>query len=307
MKISSVPEIAESVWDRFLYRDNCVAWIGSGLSVPVGYDDWTTAVSKLCDTCGVDPPNDPSAESLLDLAQDCKERDERAYYETLHLIYGREVTTRRKAYSLLLRLNLTSYVTTNFDPVLFDYTPEYDYNAFAYPDLHPTRIGEVPPAVFYLHGLAHPDRDPEQLHLVFARNEFSVAYESGVVSNFLRALLTDRDILFLGCSLSEPVLKPVFREVDEILGTISDYGSEYGAPKRLAVRDVPRRDGSIAEEKAEIEEERLKDLGIEVLWYKPENPAFHEEIEQVLTGLCRRKGVELRPSLTPGVPTEGPQ
>lgn len=303
MEIFSVPEIAEAIWDRFLYRDNCVAWIGSGLSIPVGYDDWKTAVSKLCDACGVDLPSDPTADDLLDIAQACKDHNEEAYYETLHRIYGREVTTRRKAYSLLLRLNLTSYVTTNFDPVLFDYVPEYDYDAFAYPVLPPTRIGESPPAVFYIHGLAEPDRDPEQHHLVLARDEFSAAYNLGVVSNFLRALLTDRDILFLGCSLGEPVLKPVFREVDEILGSVADYGAAYGNPKRLAIRDVPKRGGSVAKDKAEIEEERLKDLGIEVLWYEPSNPSYHEEIEQVLTGLCSKKGVELRPSLAPGFPT----
>jgi hypothetical protein len=84
--------------------NNCIAWIGSGLSRPV-FDDWPQAVAQLCHACGVPSfgasVSKPDADQLMDKAEECKRANNGAYAATLAHIYGRRGVLTRQAYPIL--------------------------------------------------------------------------------------------------------------------------------------------------------------------------------------------------------------
>src|SRR5713101_499245 len=86
---AAIQAAADAVW-AFITASRCVAWIGSGLSVPCGYLAWEKAVEQLCTVClvgkNVPATNDPT--QLIDLAEDCRQANPDLYFATLAELYG---------------------------------------------------------------------------------------------------------------------------------------------------------------------------------------------------------------------------
>lgn len=281
-----------------LAREDCIAWAGSGLSL-VAYPGWRDVLSKLCSACGVayfDPAiGAPSADDLIDKAQECKVTDQGAFTAVLADLFGGKVIKTRKAFYLLMRAPFKAYATTNFDPLLSDAAAVLGHSdVFQYPLLEPRRMGECVKPVFYIHGHARPNGVASGNNLVLARSDFDAAYGkggTGMVTPFLHSVLLSYPIVFLGCGLSEPDVQDLMRRVHLLHLNIKTSIPGFTPPPRFAVLPVIYSDRSrrIRDDYAELAETtRFGELDIKILRYEPADPDQHWEIEDILTALGDR-------------------
>ena len=296
MAVADTPQTIASKLAGHVRREDCVAWVGSGLSRPAGYPGWADTVRELCDACSVLPltrAQESSAEHITNKAQECKDADVMMYNQTLARLFARPTVQTRLAYTLLMRIPFRAYVTTNFDPLLANTAAAHGFcNTYAYRTLPFAKIGVDSRPVYYVHGLA---RREGQQDLVLARSEFEEAY-SGMSQSFLFQLLSYHPLIFLGCDLREPEVKALLTRVHDNHKRIvehSEHSDEPTLPHRAIViptryRKTKDESGHTTEEREtdrEAEEEdRLRALNVEILRYQPTDE--HPEIEEILITLC---------------------
>jgi SIR2-like domain len=279
-------------------KKDCIAWVGSGLSL-VAYPGWRKLLGALCTACGVadfDPAlGAPTADDLINKAQECKAANQAAYKKTLSDIFGRKQIITRRAFYLLLGAPFKAYATTSFDPLLSDAGADLGYREiFYYPLLEPRRIGECVKPIFYMHGHATPKGVASADNLVLARSDFDAAYgvgRTGMVTPFLHSVLLSYPILFLGCGLSEPDIQDLMRRVHQIHLDIMTAYSGFKPQPRFAVLptiefDGPGRKRNYGAELAEST--RFSELDIKILRYHPADPDQHLEVELILEALADR-------------------
>jgi len=268
--------------------DDCIAWIGSGLS-NLAYPDWPTAVAALSAACGIQPfgaTDAPTPSQLIDKAQECKNANVNGYETTLGNLYGGNVVEQRQAYSWLMSAPFKGYVTTNFDPLLSEAAAPFGYTrVFRYPLLETREIDRNKKPIFYIHGHARPNGVPCGENLVLARSEFDQAYE-GVVGVFLQALLLSYSIVFIGCRLSEPEIREQMSRVRSMHVQIKKSQGGYKTPRRFAL--LPSILSKNTRDRVAENDEVILfgELETEVLRYNPADPAKHWEIEDILKILC---------------------
>lgn len=289
--LPTVPQAAEYLFANWLGTDQQAIWIGSGLSLPANFPTWFGALKTVCDVCEVDVPSpDADTEEWVAAADECKRASQQEYGETLHELFAPGPETHdRQAYSLLWNLNLQTYVTTNFDPLLYQRSvTRADAEEYVYREIEATTLGQDCKKAYYLHGLAYPGRDPD---FVFSESEFDEAYQDpGLIENFVQAVLRGFNVLFVGCTLNDPALQPVFDEVQRILQRLEETSDAYSRPNHIILKDVPleasddatSRNQDINEEKWDELRAHYNDLGLDVVWYIPEDPRFHGEVEEIL-------------------------
>jgi hypothetical protein len=277
---------------------DCIAWVGSGLSKGL-YPDWLAAVSGLCTACAVQPFDDsrpsPTADELIDKAEECKQANAAAYEAALAGFYGGNVVPTRLAYLWLMRAPFKAYATTNFDPLLSETAAPLGYkDVYWHPTLPSRELERRNKPLFYLHGHARPNGIANGRDLVLSRSEFEIAY-SGVVGLFVQNLLYNYPIVFIGCSLSEPEIHQQIRRVHSMHVQIKNEAQGFKAPSRFALLPTRFRweakDGLPATRErnrdAELEEaNRFGELDTEVLRYDPADRMKHWEIEDILKLLC---------------------
>jgi SIR2-like domain len=296
-------EIAGEIWEVMKF-EKCVCWVGSGLS-NLFYKDWPETVSCLCRSCGVplwsDSGGKPSADLLIDKAEECKQADLKGYEATLANLFGDEVVPTRQAFSWLIKAPFKAYVTTNFDPLLSEAAAVLGYRSVhSYPLLPLDRLALDKKPLFYAHGHARRGGAPTGHDLVLARSDFHEAYAAGTARTFFEALLLTYPIVFVGCRLLEPDIRQQLLRVHDMHTRIKQSFPNFEPPSRLAIvparyheertsDDPPpkssKRRRSVAEEREEVE--RFRALDTVVLRYVPGDPHVHGEIEGILKETCR--------------------
>jgi hypothetical protein len=263
----------------------CVAFIGSGPSLDT-YDSWCVLVNNLCKTCGshVRVTEDSTSDAYLDAAQNAKNCNKAAYYAYLGTHFGNIRGRTDLLYSVLLALNFRCYLTLNFDGLLAEHAriayPKCKCPPKVYPSLD--RLDMMNRSIHYLHGLITEGQAPQEGTIVLSRDEFNEAYApNSSLMSLLVPTLTDDAIVFVGCSLREPLMPRVFdicmeqrrrREKLEM-----ERGRTAAPPPRFILRAKPHPvvAGGIevtakmnsVEELMVREEAYYKKLGITTVWY----------------------------------------
>jgi hypothetical protein len=302
---NELEEIADKLWP-LIENNNCIAWIGSGLSKIAGYTDWPNTIQKLCKECNIkclELNEEKSVDCLINKAEECKQKNLQTYQETLANLFGRTVAPTRRAFNLIMRLPFKGYVTTNFDPLLL--TAGIDNNnedTWAYPDLPLTMIEKKKHPIYYIHGLARHGAVQKGDHLILARSDFDEAYgNGGIVHSFLVSLLTYYNIIFLGCELMEPDIKNVFLRVHKIHEEMRRIKPNGHFPQRIIlvskqqigqeynVKGYPEQNIVKAYDKTvqNAEFERYNAMSIEPIRYSQKDEHYGE-IEQILESILFR-------------------
>jgi hypothetical protein len=276
-----------------LHSSKLVAFIGSGLSTATpgsppgcGYPSWTTLVSLLCTRCLGKAPPDCTAKCkpsrLLALAERAKRANEAAYVDVLSEMFGQRVDYRKSAFGLLLRTPFSSYVTTNFDPMLAIAHSESaltSWKLHAFPDIHPGHLSTG--GVFYIHGYVAEGQRADPLRIMLTKSDFDL-YESSGLHNFWHTLLLHNHVLFMGCMLGEPEFDMIFPYCMKILDT---RANRFGAPPPMRFALMPRwktTSGSPSEHSPEQREmnddtvlmKRLSDYRITTIFYDPKDDDY---------------------------------
>jgi len=117
-----------------------------------------------------------------------------------------------------------------------------------------------------------------------------------LLPGLLKDLLSMQDILFVGCSLDEPAMKRLFKQVHDIIKSLS-AGSQYAARRYILIEKrfqmikdpVSNADIRVPNDAKEREEEkRFEAMGITVLRYDPDDN--HTHLDEILQRLCINAG-----------------
>lgn len=282
-----------------LVRDgSCVAFVGSGLStLKTLYPSWGQLITRICKACGLPIPSSvesQDADLLLKRADEARDRDEQAYCRVLGEVFGKPVVETRRAYDLLMKSKFQSYVTINFDPLLATESRKLEHKCdgvYSFPSLPIHRIDKR--AVYYIHGCIQPGSVPRADQIVLGRRDFERAYsdEGGTLKSFLHQLLTYQPLLFLGCTLREPPLKPIFENCLQVREFIKREWPNHRVPPRYTLLPMRfYRKESYRSRQRDIDQEqeetdRFRQLDITVLRYDPLDEK-HSAIEGILEEWC---------------------
>jgi len=143
-------EAAEEALE-IIKQGKAVAFIGSGVSMGF-YPSWEEIIKKLCEKCGIKFKEGSSSEEFIKIAEDCKQKNEKMYYNTLIQLLGKEPPVVRRTYILLLSLPFKGYITINLDPMLATGARDLKgiHQPFVYPSLPYNKLNNG--QVFYIHG-----------------------------------------------------------------------------------------------------------------------------------------------------------
>lgn len=278
--------VANSLASFLKGPDECIAWIGSGLSIDCGYPSWEEAIKQLCDAC-IEGKADirPSlvADDMLEWAEQCKSANQKEYIRTLGRLFGGAPHVIRATYSHIIANPFRFLVTTNFDPCLETACGPLN-PAIAYPKL--SLLGEAHHTSVYLHGKARWSAKVNAGNLVLAKSEFAKAYspKKSFLPGALQQLMIGHRVLFIGCRLQEGLLRETLKRVKRI----QESSGTPVKPRMILLPDAPD------EKQADDEKAYMGSLGIEILRYPLDNDKDHlpsEHPHRLLDDILERVGL----------------
>lgn len=295
IEYKSPKDIASILYSKVLINKKKVLWVGSGLSLSADYPNWKKLIFELCQVCGLsnidtDQIEQMNYNELLEMADECKKSNQSAYETKIGQLFGGEpVTYTRQAYFQLIQLEFTLFITTNFDPLLakagktmFRRKCRVHY----YPDLNPLDTNDSRKEIFYIHGGARINNRQNGRNLILAKSEYDEAYnhEDGPISIFLKPVLQKYPIIIFGSELREEYIKRLFKIIRGL-----NIKHSRPIPQHFIILPIIEEDYD-DEPDAQIEQysridnlgTQLKNVGIDVLWYKPKKPSKCYEIEEIL-------------------------
>ena len=303
--ISNIPEELISA----IQKDDCIAFVGAGLSKACGYKDWKELTIELgkaiCkDTTEVPPENWPA------IAQEAQERAEHDYYRILENEYSYDVMkdNYHEMHVEVLKIPFAAYFTTNFDNCLEEAANRTGINVKVhnYPILDISKLKENKARMLaHIHGRVRDENGTLQVrNTVLTSSEYEKAYEpsGSLLFSFLQQSLTTYTMLFLGFNLlREPHIKKLFDIRKKILLELSKSLSNPSIiekkhfillPERWledARTDKKERDTK----KEQHEQDECKMFGVDIIRYNTYGGKTHN----VLTNLLRNIREQLEPDL----------
>jgi hypothetical protein len=275
----------------FLGRsDDCIAWIGSGLSIDCGYPSWEVAIKQLCNACikrKADIRPSMVADDWLEWAEQCKRANQEEYFRTLGRLFGDPPYVIRATYSHITAYPFRFLVTTNFDPCLETACGPAN-SVIAYPDVN--LLVAAHHASVYLHGKARWSAKVNAANLVLAKSEYAKAYspQRSLLPGALQQLVVGHRILFIGCRLQESILKETLQRIKRI----QEHHSGTPLKRKMILLPDPQDDKQSNEE-----EEYMASLGIEILRYPLDDVNGHHQLaspHHLLDDILERAGLMRR-------------
>lgn len=260
---------------ELIRRRKVSPFLGAGVSKAAGYPLWGEALKELSETIATIDEKEISDlladNKYLEAAQKIFEVSEYQLTNYIQTTFrtkydnDEDRETIPKVFQLLPRLSSGCIVTTNFDCLIEE--------AF--------KAKKAPLVDGYMHGiqqghnfvqrLLKGDRCVLKLHgdsaqqgtYVFTEQQYESAYGNPIeysnqLPKALRQIYISSSLLFLGCSLAQDKTLELFKQVKD--------GSEFEVPDHFAIISEPN---DVAEK--QTTENRLLDIKIRPIWYKPDN------------------------------------
>ncbi|HZW40292.1 MAG TPA: SIR2 family protein [Ignavibacteriaceae bacterium] len=201
-------------------NNNCVAFIGSGVSVNKGYRLWKNLI--------YDRMDEGSPIGLLEFAEISKEDIKHCvnYSQTMDYCkskmnpadynsfikneYARKLSEISENHSLICKTNYQHILTTNFDPCLYDNAESLIPKLITY-RANPLEINSQR-TLFHLHGRAYSTPNETEMfldnlidRLIFGKDSFEYAYSGFELSPFLYRAIQKYKLVFIGYSMNDEV------------------------------------------------------------------------------------------------------
>lgn len=275
---------------RLINDGKCCAYIGSGVS-SAACGDWQTLITELCLACGVESKYldiAKSAKGRLELADLALENKSEEYQKYLYeKIAAKKIASTD--YKTLAKLPFKSFVTSNFDEGLASYLDVKGYKIKIYPDLDYT---EMRNHAFYMHGKINKPLFNTN-NVIFGGRSFERAYkEESIIPDFLKALILHNDLVVIGASLEEPMLREVIRGIIqeqrmlELLHNIPKRNKTIFI-QRIKYLDNESKDDR--EKKQQIFKSKvnyLAEMDFTVISYEGNNNNDHDSLYEFLETVC---------------------
>ena len=321
----------EELWEQLVadvQGGNCALFVGSGPSVPT-YGTWRDLVSAVAAAAALDCPTGLVPSQFPEFLEKCRLSMPDTQYQNIlkSKLTPEGKDSYRPVHSAMLRANFRTYVTTNFDNMIENAgyhqdTPVSLEGVQRYPDeLNPVLLGRR--YVTHLHGQAYDHLNGECLlpHIVLTSRDFDSAYQSPDVPEVLRYLLRQYDVVFIGFSADDGVLRRVLDThmrsyLENLTRSSSRRGAVRGRPRRFyVVRGVVLKNdpenrvtGTAHEDDTEARAEmetwfalppHVVGEVVPVLYVVNQGDAVHTVLERLLDDLARRGRYTSPPPLRP--------
>jgi hypothetical protein len=286
--------ITGEVWSalnfyNIIKNESWIAYIGAGVAAST-HGTWNSLIKDLCNACNVAYTNEEleSEDGKLQLADIALSSNSIAFQKFLYDRFGGNNQNTSVAYSPIMHLPFTSFLTTNYDngPRLF--RPELPVNV--YKDIRYKDI--ISGGIFYLHGKINtPNFNINEI--VLGKDSHDSAYAESSLKTVLPTLFLEDNVMVFGARLREKPLRNILSEVNKIKNTniekrspkknklIIIIGSEFSFDQLYApvaineyssdIEKQNRRKQAQAQENIKREISEYEKLGFKVLCYYDHN------------------------------------
>lgn len=211
-----------------------VAFVGSGLSRANGYALWGCLIARLAGSVDLPMPDKASYRDPKDYARELQRlskdtygayrdpnpdfRDARFRRALQDFLVEDNHASFHLSHQSLLRINFSAFLTTNYDPSIemaAKHVEERGCAVCSYMlnrSFSPHYLGTG--GIYHIHGrLWNEDGSTATDPIIFLPSEYEVAYGSqerqGVVAQFLKEVMENYHIVFIGFGMRDPVLYSV--------------------------------------------------------------------------------------------------
>ncbi len=192
-------------------RDNCVLFVGAGLSMDAGLPGWKQLLLPLCQILQCSPDSDP-----LKVAQVFQHRYSRRNLIE-HILEQTDTTGKKIPISLLnlARMRFKTWITTNYDNLVekaLDKCDQSFIKVVSDKDLAFDRSDKT--TIIKLHG----DREQPDT-IIITRQDFDTGlWKSRAIREEISHLLRKKTFLFVGYSLNDPDFNQVHSQIQYDFG-----------------------------------------------------------------------------------------
>jgi hypothetical protein len=276
-------------------RDQCCAFIGSGISQPAGYPSWVEVIHMLCDATRIKTGEEhfDSSKEFRYLAEECRKKlSEDEYDEVLISAFHPNGRDRyRSIHQRIREIPFHGYITTNYDLCLEKAGIALGQNirTLYYPELDISKLRER--HIYHIHGVLESDKIEATIGtLVLSERDYRFAYEQDdLVPGFLKQLLPYHTVVFMGFSLGDEDITKVLRTVQLSLQIRSDFEAKarIGIRKPLRQFIFLHQEEGIKQEELDKLDAQVKDLALLPIYYHGESKR-HSELETILEFIRER-------------------
>lgn len=213
--------------DSFIHKiqnDNIVVFIGAGLSINSGFPSWNALIEAILDGIKDKEVKSEKFKSALrdDILTPIEVLEKISKYKTevIEILY-KELSKFNDVTSTDLhkKIGLLSnkIITTNYDSLLEQSLP--DFNKITYTNnFKVAKLSEIDKYIYKIHGdISEPDRCilfPQEYELHYSEQENSSVFE-------FKKIISDKSILFIGFSLTDPYINYVFDYINNLYSGFS--------------------------------------------------------------------------------------
>ncbi|MFJ7407161.1 MULTISPECIES: SIR2 family protein [unclassified Lysinibacillus] len=192
-------------------NNKLIIFVGAGVSANSGLPSWWDLVEKFTDGLGIDTESITQDDFLKIPQYYYNERGNKEYYDIINKVFNVSVKSN-PIHSLLLELQPSHFITTNYDELIEDAAREkgifFDVVSKD-EDLPFTPNNNM---IIKMHG------DLKNKNIVLKEDDYlSYSNEFKLIEHYIKALLSTHVILFVGYSLKDYNVKLIFQWVKDIL------------------------------------------------------------------------------------------
>ncbi len=211
----------------------CAVFVGSGLSVDVGYPSLQKLLREMATEAGLDLLQEKNiSDDWMDDFQVIKETLGIERYRACLGEHFDDSTKNQQFNSILINLfniPFCAYITTNYDPCLefaSQQTPSSPIRTnFTYPNLPVIELTHK--HIFHIHGYVNPYNQDSVGSIVLSRDEYDDAYNnSRFVSDFLHVLFNEIDVVFIGFGWNDLVILDTISRAKETREVREDFATQ---------------------------------------------------------------------------------
>lgn len=198
--------------NRQLRNHKLVIFIGSGVSINSGYPSWKSLAKDFSEFY-LDEPLNLIDIDLLDVFENAFQEDHEKYFEELGRIFGRnedDHDRNSQIIDLLLKMNPQHIITTNYD-YLIEKSIKKFYYSFNKVVQDEDLIDSMNPRKYIK---MHGDFEHKN-NIVLKETDYSkFADTHPLIETFIKSILVDHSILFVGYSFKDRNLRSMFNWID---------------------------------------------------------------------------------------------
>ncbi len=205
-------------------QNNVVIFVGAGLSMQAGLPNWNSLVEKILDGISAKEPKSEKIksalkddvltplEALTKISSFREDAIEILEKEIRHFDYINPTSTHFKLGKISNHI-----ITTNYDELLEKALPNFEKISYSN-DFKVAHLSKYTQSIFKIHGDIHEPNKcvlfPSEYEELYSTEEKSAIFE-------LKKIISDKSILFIGFSLSDPYINYILEYITDLYSGFS--------------------------------------------------------------------------------------